>query len=48
MGRVDAIEALCEVIVKTLIIPKVTRARVAENEIQNGIQLSIINSVVAA
>ena len=46
MGSAAAIEALCEVIVRTVVIPSDTRAGVAEIEIQNDIQLSITINVV--
>ena len=46
MGKAAAIEARWEVIVRTVVIPKLTRAGVADIDIQNDIQLSITISVV--
>ena len=46
MGKAAAIEARWEVIVRTVVIPKLTRAGVADIDIQKDIQLSITISVV--
>ena len=46
MGRAAAIEARWEVIVRTVVIPKLTRAGVADIDIQKEIQLNITINVV--